>query len=88
MLNNKDIVLGEYRDDDNNKFLFEEDTILIEIYYDTGDVLKYKYVWEDNKFVDKVFDESFKIEYYDKKNIILVSDELLYLKLHLKNLKK
>ena len=88
MLNNKDIVLGEYRDDDNNKFLFEEDTILIEMYYDTGDVLKYKYVWEDNKFVDKVFDESFKIEYYDKKNIILVSDELLYLKLHLKNLKK
>lgn len=88
MLNNNDIVLGEYRDDDNNKFLFEEDTILIEMYYDTGDILKYKYVWEDNKFVDKVFNESFKIEYYDKKNIILVSDELLYLKLHLKNLKK
>ena len=88
MLNNKNIILGEYRDNDNNKFLFEDDCILIEMYYDTGDILKYKYVWENNKFVDKVFNESFKIEYYDKNKIILVYNESLYLTLHLKNLKK
>tara|TARA_B100000902_G_C27280673_1_gene901572 strand:+ start:1060 stop:1326 length:267 start_codon:yes stop_codon:yes gene_type:complete len=88
MLNNKNIILGEYRDNDNNKFLFEEDCILIEMYYDTGDILKYKYVWENNKFVDKIFNESFKIEYYDKNKIILVYNESLYLTLHLKNLKK
>ena len=88
MLNNKNIILGEYRDNDNNKFLFEEDCILIEMYYDTGDILKYKYVWENNKFVDKIFNESFKIEYYDKNKIILIYNESLYLTLHLKNLKK
>ena len=88
MLNNKSIVLGEYRDLDNNKFVFEKDCILIEMYYDTGDVLKYKYEWESNKFVNKRFNESFTIEYVDSKTIILISNELLYLTLHLKNLKK
>mgnify|MGYP001185853230 CR=1 FL=1 len=88
MLSNKSIVLGEYMDLDNNKFVFEQDYILIEMYYDTGDVLKYKYVWENNKFVNKGFNESFTIEYADSKNIILISDESLYLTLHLKNLKK
>lgn len=89
MLNNKSIVLGEYRDLDNNKFVFEEDCILIEVYYDTGDILKYKYEWENNKFINKGFNESFTIEYVDSKNIILKSNESLYLTLHLKkNLKK
>ena len=85
MLEYDNIVTGEYKDKDNNDYLFENNILLITMYYDTGDILNYKYIWENNKLIDKVNNEIFYIEYCDMDRVLLVTNESLYLALFKKN---
>ena len=86
MLDNTNIVPGEYRDIDNNKFVFDNNQLLIEIYYDTGDILDYKYIWKKNKFMNETYNDFFEIEYCDKDSVLLITNDSMWITLH-KNLK-
>ncbi len=81
MIDNTNIVPGEYRDNYNNKFVFNDNKLLVEMYYETGDILEYKYIWKNNKFVNKKYNESFEIKYCDNNRILLVSNDSIYIAL-------